>query len=193
MTVVVGVVEGDYVVLAADTQGSTPYVKVDLEESKLFNIGKLCFGYCGSIRVAQLIKYHISEEDIDNNLISEDAFAYVVTVLVPKIREVLTDNRQMLVSEESESMINDLIVAFDGNLFTIEPNFGVFKHEKFAAIGAGEEIALGCLETTRQLAQDELLLYMEPEQVAILAVDVTKEFSLTCGKGTEIMTTKGCG
>lgn len=71
---------------------------------------------------------------------------WLITKVIPQIRELLLNSNSISVVDGIERMDSDLLLVIDGEFFIIEGDLSVTKIEgEYAAIGSGSAYALGYL------------------------------------------------
>ncbi len=119
-----------------------------LEESKVFHNGDLTFGFCGSLRLGQIL----SITKFPKRLVSETPEKYVQDRVIPAFRSTMVKNG--LVKEDGEIPDGSItIMAVGGKCFYIQEDFAWarFRSNEYAE-GSGGQFALGSLHTTRSMA-----------------------------------------
>lgn len=160
MTCIAALVEKGKVYMGADSAGVAGYSIRVRSDSKVFRTGgdpEMLIGVCGSFRVRDLLRYSFDPPAIN----TEDLTAYMVREFVEAVR-VLMHNAGVAVKEDNvEDIPAAFIVGFQGRLFTIEDDYQVGETpEPYAAVGCGDDIALGALYATEgsRLAPRERVL-----------------------------------
>ena len=76
---------------------------------------------------------------------------HIVKNIIPKLKEVLTEN-ELIVEKEDDvpRMDGEILLAHKGDLYEICPNFSVYKYETFQAIGPVSDYAQFTLASTNQ-------------------------------------------
>lgn len=155
MTCVVGLVEGDTVYIGADSLGSdlsSSHCVVRSDE-KVFVSGDLLMGFCGSFRAGQLIRYAFEAPDTGAK---RTPMGYMVVDFIDALRESLAEHgARKKADDEEESFNGQLLVGYEGVLYSIEEDFDVGTHsDGHYAIGAGAQFAFGSLHATKGLIKD---------------------------------------
>lgn len=156
MSVVVGYVSGDKVIMGCDSQVTGYYTKHTLTNKNNFKIFKptknndVLIGLCGSLRDLNLL-YCIEEyiEELANYKDIVD-FKYMVTKVIPKIFEILKD---VLIEDKDKIkyMNSELLFAYKNQLYKIGQYGDIIQVDDFCAIGSGNELVEGylncCMDT----------------------------------------------
>jgi ATP-dependent protease HslVU (ClpYQ) peptidase subunit len=164
MTCVAGIVKGSRVYIAGDSAGSNDWHQLTLRlDKKVFRRDDLgmIFGCCGSFRMIQMLHYVFapplppSEEELDH---------YMATTFINAVRSCFLEGGFAKKKEEREKG-GHFLVGVRGRLFEIESDYQVGESlDGYAAIGSGDDVALGVLFATHHLD-------MSPEQRLMLALE----------------------
>jgi ATP-dependent protease HslVU (ClpYQ) peptidase subunit len=170
MTCIAGLVQGGRVYIAGDSAGSNDAHQLTLRrDKKVFRREDLnmILGCCGSYRMTQLL-HHVfapplpapEEED-------EDLEHYMATTFIDAVRSCFREGGFAKKKEEREKG-GCFLVGLCGRLFEIASDYQVGESlDGYAAIGSGDNIALGALFATRRLD-------MSPEQRLTLALEAAQ-------------------
>jgi len=163
MSVVVGYISGDRVIMGCDSQVSIGYNKHALTNRNNFKIFKptknndVLIGLCGNLRDLNLL-YCVEEyiEELANYKDIVD-FKYIVTKVVPKIFEILKD---MLIEDGNKIkyMSSILLFAYKNQLYEIGHYGEVTQIDNFCAIGSGEELAEGYLNCCTDIKDEDKVI-----------------------------------
>lgn len=174
MTCIAGIVEGGRVYLAGDSAGSNDAHQLTLRlDKKVFcrNDLGMIFGCCGSFRMFQLL-HHVFAPPLPASE-EEDLEHYMATTFVNALRSCFIEGGFAKKKEEREKG-GCFLVGLRGRLFQIESDYQVGESlDGYAAIGSGDNIALGALFATRHLdmsPQQRLTLALEGAQHHITSV-----------------------
>ena len=111
----------------------------------------LIMGYIGSFRFGQILQYHLDGKAARSHPSSID---FIVTSLVPSIRQALRKNGWLSVENEREGGC-EFLLGYQGGLYEIGDEFEVTRASSgYLALGAGQDFALGAISA---------LLKREPE------------------------------
>jgi ATP-dependent protease HslVU (ClpYQ) peptidase subunit len=145
MTIIVAARGKKGVIVAADSQTTNGWEKMQLDRTKLWVSGTYVFGAAGCVRTAQVIKHcatwpkYRPDEDADLE-------AFAVKSLVPAIREAVQGTGTMQSKSGVESTDTELLIAWGNHLLTISGNGAVCVPKAGRlAIGSGYAEALGYL------------------------------------------------
>jgi len=155
MTCIVGVKDKNNIYLGADSAISDNNLVQTMVDPKVWKKGRFVFGYAGTLRVGQLIKYKMKIPPINNR----KPTLYMVTSFVDAMRKCLKAAGAAREEHKEEEQENQFLVAFSGHLFEIDNGYGVCEiNNPYAAIGSGTEYALGSLYATEKLPSADRVL-----------------------------------
>ena len=138
MTTLIFVQHDVDVTVAWDSQVTGNGTAEYMREDKVFSNNGTVFGVSGLISGVQALKTtELPEYD------GSDSYHWVVVVLVPAIRQALSDNN--LLDKRGRSRSN-LLVVVDAQVYNISPLFEVMSYTSpFVSIGTGSRYATGAL------------------------------------------------
>lgn len=143
MTCVIGLVKDDgTVVMGADSCWSQDHSKIIYTEEKVFfnaNSDEFLIGYTGYIRTLQLIRHSFAppKPPLLSKATKEDNEKYMCTTFIASLKELL---------ELQKTDFAGLLIGFRGQLYEVEPSYGLGICEKnYSAIGSGGEAAFTSL------------------------------------------------
>ena len=146
MTVVLALISDDNeVVMGCDSAGVTGDELDIRSDSKMFFKNGCLFGFCGSFRVCQLVKYYLDFAKFQPKS-KMDPFEYVVKKVVVPLQDML---KQQNVPKDEEDF--SFIIGFHSSIFVVSADFQVAEsRDGFCAIGAGAQIAKGALYVAKK-------------------------------------------
>lgn len=149
MSVIVGVKYNSGVLLGADSQSTAGNIKMDNEiKIKKTKYSNCCIGTCGygrdgNIMLAkdELMEYKdiLEKQEID--------FNYIVNTIVPNIFKILRDNHRVVLTDGIESSKSRFVYCTSKKMFKIWNDGAVSVHDDFIALGCGEDLVEGYLNT----------------------------------------------
>ncbi|WP_306204046.1 hypothetical protein [Actinoplanes sp. RD1] len=143
MTAIVGVEQGGRVYVGGDSAGVSGLLLTVRADEKVFRKDKYVFGFTTSFRMGQLLRYSLTLPEP-----AGDLEAFMSTVFVDALRECLKAGGWARKDNDREEG-GTFLVGVQGRLFTIHDDYQVAKAaDGFAAVGCGEEPALGALYAT---------------------------------------------
>lgn len=179
MTCIVGVIADDGVYMGGDSLASEPTSmdKYPLKGmSKVFHNGPLLIGVCGSLRMAQLLRYSLKIPQ-RSKVMSDHEF--MATKFIHAVRRCFKDGGFGKMPEGEDNEGGNFIVGYRGGLYTIYVDFQVNEWAwNYAAIGSGGNYALGSLFMTEGV---------KPEQRIISALEAATHFNAGVSPPFEIL------
>jgi ATP-dependent protease HslVU (ClpYQ) peptidase subunit len=145
MTCIVGLVDGERVVLGADSFGSTDgcYASA-LNTPKLITVGQLLVGYTSAYRFGQLLQY----AEAVPPLVDQDPDYFLVSAFVPWLRRLLSEAGWQRVECGREEG-GQALIACRGRLFVMQDDYSILEPAcGYEAIGCGREYGRGSLHTS---------------------------------------------
>ncbi|MGW0795174.1 hypothetical protein [Streptomyces sp. NPDC002692] len=147
MTVIVGLVHNRRVHLGADSAGVAGYTLTVRADAKLFRSGPYVMGFTSSFRMGQLLRYSFQPPAPDG----DDLHRFMVTTWVDALRTCLKDGGWARKDSEQEQS-GTFLVGVQGRLLTIDSDYQVGESiAPYAAVGCGQDLALGALHATQDL------------------------------------------
>jgi len=166
MSVIVAIKEKGKVYFGCDSQVSNSRSKFTLTNSNNFKIWKMkkfesiaMVGGVGSLRDINIIR--VESELIDELSFYKDIidFDYVVSRVVPKMFEILAKYERL--SKDSDCikyMNSSYLISIKSNIYEIGMDGSVIEVDDYTAIGSGQDIALGSLNTSLKLSPKERII-----------------------------------
>jgi ATP-dependent protease HslVU (ClpYQ) peptidase subunit len=178
LTCIVGLIDGDNVIMGGDSQLTHPDngYKIIRKVPKVFVVGEFIIGICGSSRMEQLLRYKLKLPDVTTNIDE-----YMITDFVEAVRKCFTDGGFSKKDDEVESG-GTFMVAYRNKIYTIYDDYQLAESSlAYQALGAGDGYALGSLYSTPK---------MPSMKRVTLALDAAVEFNAWCSKPYTILQTK---
>ena len=156
MTCIVAIVDADTIWMGCDSYvgDDLTYVLLPPDETKVFKLPLRCigephetliFGYAGSIRAGQIIKYNLELPVYDAELGVTD-MEYLINEMIPCIRQIHKKNGLLVDDDGIQSSEACFIVGWRKKLYYIEEDYGVVPvSTNHLALGSGQHIAHGAL------------------------------------------------
>lgn len=139
MTCVVALKKDNSILLGADSAASGNNRIVQRKDKKVFKRRGIGFGFAGSFRIGPLIKYQLKIPKRPANMYNEE---YVFNCLLGEIIKLLKANRLV----KKNMMECNLLIAYSGQVYKVDSDFQIeLVEDDYAAIGDGEDVALGAL------------------------------------------------
>lgn len=147
MTVIAGLVHNGRVHIAGDSAGVAGYSLTVRADAKVWRTGPYAFGFTSSFRMGQLLRYVLQPPPPD----ASDLHQFMVTTFVDALRTCLKDGGWARKESEQEQA-GTFLVGVHGRLFTVAGDYQVGEaRTPYAAVGCGEDLALGALHATASL------------------------------------------
>ncbi|MEW1719790.1 hypothetical protein [Streptomyces sp. NPDC093109] len=146
MTVIVGLVHKGRVHLGGDAAGVAGYQLTIRRDPKVFTNGPYALGFTTSFRMGQLLHHAFKAPHPEGDL-----SAFMVTTFVDALRTCLKDGG-WATKEAEQERAGTFLVGIHGRLFSIDSDYQVGEPaDQYAAVGCGDELALGALHATSAL------------------------------------------
>lgn len=155
MTCIVGLIDGDSVVMGADSGAVSGWCTIVRKDPKIFLKNDMLIGVSGTPRMTQLLKYSL---DVQEWKPGQSTFECMVSYFSEGARKCFRDGGILETENGIEKFGGNILIGVDGRLFTIGNDFQVSERvDSYSAIGSAREVALGALYAT------ELAKGMSPE------------------------------
>jgi len=144
VTCIVGVKDKETgrVVIGGDSAGVAGWDLRVRADHKVFTHGPFVFGFMGSFRVGQLLRYVFQPPEHPEGM---DDFEYMVTRFVEAVRKVLTAGGVARKDDNVETG-GFFMVGYRGRLYTVESDYQVTENlDGYAAMGCADQVAMGAL------------------------------------------------
>jgi ATP-dependent protease HslVU (ClpYQ) peptidase subunit len=147
MTAIVGFVDGDKVIMGADSAAMDGrYGQYDMADEKIFKNEEFLIGITGSPRAANLLRYKFKPP---YHKPETDTYEYMCTEFIDAVRKLYKENGFMFLEDGQEFAYGSVMVAYRGKLFVIHSDYQVMLYKyPYASIGCGDFMALGSLYST---------------------------------------------
>ncbi|GAB3966777.1 hypothetical protein GCM10029978_032690 [Actinoallomurus acanthiterrae] len=184
MTAIVGITDGNTVVIAGDSAGVAGNLTQLRLDAKVFINGPYAIGYTTSFRMGQILRYTVKTPVPPER--EEDLHAFMCTNFINGVREGLKDGGWASKNNDQEEG-GSFLVGVRGRLFEIGHDYQVGELvDGYTAVGCGEEIALGALHATGNVG-------LSLESRAITALEAAAHFSTGVRPPFTIVQTKNSG
>ncbi len=168
MTAIAGVEHDGLVVIGGDSAGVAGWRLQVRADEKVFRKGQMIFGFCGSFRLGQLLRHALT---LPRRHQDDDVDQWLVVDFIDSVRQVLKDKGNAQKEKEQESADGSFLLGYEGRLYLVDSDYQVGRTvHGFAAVGCGDEIALGALHATAHTT-------MTPQQRVRAALEAAAEFS----------------
>lgn len=160
MTVIIAAESPTGVVLGCDSYLGSHGTRLAISRAKWFVNGPCILAFAGSVRGAQVAEHWLKPFRAPKR--NEPDESYLVTVVAASIR-----GAHEHVGGEAEKLVEHngavFLVAFRGRVHLIQGDYSVARtRDGYAALGAGEDFALGALAATHGMPpRDRVRLALE--------------------------------
>lgn len=145
MTCVVGLEHRGHVWIGGDSAGVSGWALTARADEKVFRNGPCVMGFTSSFRMGQLLRYSLTIPPQHEGVGDEE---YMVTAFVDAVRECLKAGGYAKKENEVEAA-GQFLVGHRGTLWKVDSDYQVGRSLcGYAAVGCGDEFALGALHAT---------------------------------------------
>jgi ATP-dependent protease HslVU (ClpYQ) peptidase subunit len=165
MTAIVGLVHDGCVYIGGDSAGVDGYSLTVRADGKVFRNGLFLFGFTTSFRMGQLIRYALEPPSPEGDLEH-----FMAVSFVDAVRSCLKEGGWARKDNEREEG-GTFLVGVAGRLFAVHEDYQVAEAaDGYAAVGSGEQVALGALYATADTD-------MEPGERVLVALRAAERFN----------------
>jgi ATP-dependent protease HslVU (ClpYQ) peptidase subunit len=159
MTCIVGMIEGEKVLMGADSAGVGGLDISNRKDVKVFTNGPFVIGCTTSFRMIQLLQFKLNAPKRHPDT---DVMRFMVTDFVEEVRKVFREGGFTTKEKDAEAG-GTFLVGYAGRLFRIDSDFQVGERaDGFDACGCGDSYALGVLAVTAgRPARERLRMALE--------------------------------
>jgi ATP-dependent protease HslVU (ClpYQ) peptidase subunit len=141
------------VVMGGDSASVDDQLRIDVgKEAKVWHAGPLLFGACGSFRVAQVLRWHLTVPTPEPD---DEPLAYLTGPLARAMREALAENGALTTWDEDNTeglTESGLLIGYAGQVYEVYEDFGVHQPaDDYAAVGCGRRWAEGVMWATKDM------------------------------------------
>ena len=166
MTAIVGLARQGKVFVGGDSAGVSGFDLTVRADPKVFRNGPYLFGFTSSFRMGQLIRYALVPPEPKR----DDLDRFMATKFVDALRACLKEGGWARKESDREEG-GCFLVGTRGRLYTVESDYQVGRAaDGYAAVGCGDQVALGALYATAGLA-------MRPRARLKLALRAAERFN----------------
>ncbi len=153
MTCIVGLTHKGKVYIGADSAGVAGLNLQVRSDCKVFTNREFAFGFCGSFRMGQLLRYSFKPPLRDPDT---DLYTYMVTAFIDEVRKTLKDGGYAEKKDNTEKG-GFFLVGHAGRLFYIEADYQVGEAATpYNATGCGAPFAMGSLFSSKGDAEKRI-------------------------------------
>jgi ATP-dependent protease HslVU (ClpYQ) peptidase subunit len=153
MTCIVGLVDKDGIYIGGDSaavgeEDLSYNIRTDV---KVFKRDDFIIGFSTSFRMGQILRYKFR---IPNHPKAMDNFQYMTTLFVDAVKKCFIDNDYTKFDEDGAYFM----VGYRGKIYSVLSEFQIAENkENFAAMGCGEQFALGALYACQETSPKKKL------------------------------------
>ena len=144
MTCIIGLVSGGKVYMGGDSAGASGWLVRPLRNPKVFKVGPFIIGGAGSIRMSNVLQYHLEVQPQDG----ESDHEYMVCQFAEAVRAALKEHGVTKIENNVEEVEagSIFLVGYRGHLYWADSDFQITEHtDGYDACGCGGEFALGAM------------------------------------------------
>lgn len=175
MTCIIALEHNNFAYLGSDSFLGGAFIRDQVDRPKFFKKNdRFYIAVAGGLRGAQIVEHGIRFRKLRKN---EDEEAYLVTEVSRKLQIAFTKAGANIKDEGNVDMHDSsFMVCINGKIFVIQHDYSIIRSRHgFAAIGAGQDFALGAMEVLKSQK-------MSPEEKITKALEVAAHFSpQVCG------------
>lgn len=147
-------IDRDRVIVGCDSQVTRGGYKSTLQNKNNWKIFKpmdnenLIIGVVGDLRDINLLSLEKNLIDELTIIKGEVDFKYIVKTIVPKIFKILIDNKRIKIKDGVvDDMCSSVLFVYKNKIYGIYSDGAVIEYEDFCALGSGEQLAYGSLNS----------------------------------------------
>lgn len=165
VTCIAALVQDSTIYMGGDSAGVAGYDLMVRADQKVFRTGPFLMGFTSSFRMGQLLRYKLSLPDHDPRV---EPRCFLATAFIDAVRQCLKDGG-FARSQEGEERGGSFLVGYRGSIYLIDSDYQVAEPaDAYAAIGCGQQVALGSLFTSGG---------EDPERRLLTALQAAERFS----------------
>lgn len=143
MTAIVGLEHGSEVFIGGDSACAIGFDVDVYRDPKVFRVGDIIMGYCGSPRFGQLLRHAVVPPVLRKRSTDEQ---YVCVYLIAAIRKALEKNGYVREDATTLSEGDSCILGYRGQVYVVAEDYQALRPVTgIASIGSGSDIARGAL------------------------------------------------
>ena len=143
MTCVVALEHEGTVWMASDSIAIDGLQACTILDPKVFIRQGIGFGFCGSFRAGQLLKYAL---EVPEHLPEKSDMEYLVVDLIDALRDLWRSKGVLKSENDVQDVELQCLIAYRGKLYYIDEDLQIGRPScGYLAIGCGSDVALGAL------------------------------------------------
>lgn len=181
MTCIATIAHHGKVTMGCDSAATYPNFNIiTIASSKMFSMGEIQVGVCGSGRVQDIMNYQLKLPSLPRKLV--DLRRWLVVEFIPRTRLAFREGGLTHVKNEVETFEGAMLLAIRGRVFLLECDFQIEEDTlPFAAIGSGGLIASGSLYSTQETG-------LSPKQRVTLALEAAERYNAAVRRPFNVVT-----
>lgn len=174
MTCVVGLISKRKIYIGADSAAGSGTDIIIRKDRKVFTNRDFIIGFTSSFRMGQILRYHWNPPEFPEHYTGSESDMidfYIHTSIIDSIMKCLYTH-EYASKKDNELTGGCFLLGYKYKLYTVYDDFQVSESiEDYAAIGCGEDYALGALHVMSHH------LYDSPIEKVTLALEAAAKFS----------------
>lgn len=174
MTCIVATKHNNKIYMGGDSLGSdTSFAKTVRKDVKVFINGDMLLGFTSSFRMGQILQYVMSHPERPEGI---SDMKYLVAYWIPALIECFEHSGyrgEKGLDDHDETRTGGVfLLGYRGTLYQIDSDFQVgIPAEQYAAIGCGQDLAMGAIFTAKKLG------IKEPDKILTVALEAAEKYS----------------
>jgi len=166
MTCIIGKLHDGKVYMAGDSAASGTSDRLIFAHQKVFRMGDMLIGVCGSNRVLQLIRYELELSRSQNE--GEPDEQYLVKVFAKEVQALFASrNITGKDGSDEETFYGGVLIGYHGRLYHMFHNYQLDQYRQdYGAMGSGAPYALGAYAALKQREDDPTALLCGSLEIA---------------------------
>jgi ATP-dependent protease HslVU (ClpYQ) peptidase subunit len=125
--------------IACDSLGSNYRSGNIYVNRKIFAVGDMLIGFCGSYRMGQILQYRLT---LPVATVDQDLDGWMHVSFVDAVRDAFRDHGGMRIEHNEEEASGVFLVVVGGRIFTVQEDLSLLESkDNFEACGSGEDYA----------------------------------------------------
>lgn len=148
MTLIIAIKDKSGISIGGDRLGSNLWTWSEMIDEKVFSVGDIIFGICGSFRVMNILQYHFTAPERGSKV---DAKTYMYKYVLEEIKKLFNEKN---ISEVEKNLHDSypVLIGYEWDIYLMQQDFSMLQHDRdFMTIWSGSEVANGYLEASYSL------------------------------------------
>lgn len=153
MTCIVGYIEKGNVIIGGDSAGVGGLSIHIRRDPKVFTTGPFIMGFTSSFRMGQILMSSMFKPPHQKK--DQSDYDFMVTSFIEAVKDCFDEGGYSQKYKEGDDKGGTFLVGYKGELYMIEGDYQVaMTHDKFMAVGCGEELAEGAMFALEGVEED---------------------------------------